>query len=1298
MTRRALIVASDAKLREALAIMLAPAGYTVELAESARRVIEISTASRVDLAILAPAAFDGAFQDVAREMAHSVGRLIVVADQPEVADRFAGLGIKVDVCIAKPFAAGEVLTRVGTILELGNGGHASIVNERELWMFDGFTLDVEGHSLTDARGQEVALSRSEFALVTTLASRQGRVLSRSQLLGATTRHPDDVYDRSVDVMIWRLRRKIELDPKQPRLIITVPGVGYKFAASVRKGRAAVDKGTTPEQPLPLQPVERRHVTVLAYAFVGLDALSSERDPDEINAVVGLYRRACSQAVGQFAASAGRFSGEGGQFYFGYPEAHEHAAERAVRAGLRIVDAVAALARDTAVALRTRIGIASGLVVVGNLHGSDGTDIVGEPASLAAQLRSLAAPDAVLIADDTRDLVRGLFKYKKIDPINLWDTEEPIAAWQVVGESVVESRFDALRASGLVPMVGREGEMELLWRRWRQSAKGDGRTVLISGEPGIGKSRLAKSLIKQIESEPHTRLFYQCSPYHKDSALYPVIAQIERTAGFEKGDQPEQRLGKLDELLSSTDVDRAAAVPLLAALLSIPTSGRYQPRVLSPAQRRGQTLSALIGLVAGIARRRPMLLIFEDAHWADATSLEWLDLAIDLARRMWILIIVTHRLEFKPPWSGRPNISAVMLGRLMPIDVRAMIREISIGCQLPARVIDRIVAQTDGIPLYVEELTKMIVGSASAPRSGPAEESPAFVIPHTLQDSLMGRIDSLGSAREVAQIGATIGRDFSYPLLLQLTALDESALGRELKALEKSELIFGHGPPPESTYSFTHIMVQEAIRETLPTSRRRALHRRIAELLCDPIKGPDTTEPEVVARHFTEAGMNEAGAQWWGKAAEKALSRAAYAEAIANFGKAIGLAQEMAAGQDHRLLLRLQIGYGQALIAARGHGAPETTAAFARARELADGIENRCERLSALYGLWSGSFCRAELAPMRELADRFAKEVEIAPKLCKARILADRLLGATAWFCGQYRHARRLLDSVVANYDSELHAPLARRFGQDVGVCAMVNLAFVLWTMGETRAAWRQMEAARNLALEGGHIPTIAYMRVHEALACISVDPQAVLLPARSAVEIGHRHGLPLWLVSGTFCIGWSLWHAGDREVGLTQMREAMEHCREHGAIFLPICAFLRAEAEALSGDVETALALVVDQIADIERSGQRWLEAELHRRHAELLIQREPRDETAAEAAFVRALGIARAQHARLFELRAAIGLAQLYQSQSRVDAAREVLAAISGAHWDPDLREVQAARRILCSSTVTAVGPVKNCKGSMRR
>jgi len=1304
MNKRILVVSRHAKTREALVGILAPAGYTVELTDSVVRAREMAKAGDVALAILAPAPFGKGGPALARDMAEAIGRLIVVADQPAVVDRWAALGIKVDACITEPFEAPELLARVAALLERDDSSRGEIDREQALLTFEGFTLDIGGHSLINARGQEVPLSRAEFALLVTLARSSGRVLSRDRLLGAVTHNPEDVYDRSVDVMVWRLRHKIEHNPKQPRLIVTVPGVGYKLATKVRSTRAAAETMTEVsaegQAVLPMQtstlrrhdandcrlPVERRHITVLACGLVGLDALLSQLDAEQIKAVISTYRRACSEVVAQFGSFVTKFSGDRIRFYFGYPEAHEHDAEWAVRAGIAIIDAVAALAARAAVNLRVRVGIASGLVVVGDLGSGATAEIIGELPSLAACLSSLAPPGAVLIATSTRDLVGGLFRYKQIGPVTVAEIPEPVAAWLVVGEGAVESRFDALRASGLLPMVGRQEEMELLLRRWQQSGAGEGRTVLICGEPGIGKSRLAKWFAERVESEPHTRLSYQCSPYHRTSALYPVVAQIARAAGFEMEDSPERRLDKLDEMLSIVGVNRADAAPLLAALLSIPAAGRYKPFALTPAQRRGQTLSVLLELIAGLARQRPVLVIFEDVHWADATSLEWLDLAINLARRMPIMTIVTCRLEFKPPWYGLPGVSTLMLGRLEPRDVRAMIKGILRVRRLEASIVDRIVDQTDGIPLYVEELTKTVVHADPAPHgTDPNKASPPFAIPLTLHHSLMARVDRLGPAREVAQIGAAVGREFSYALVQQLAALDDPALARALEDLERSELVFRHGAIPEATYSFTHALVQEAAYETLPKSRRRALHQRIAELLCDLANSPDNTDPEAVAHHFTQAGLNAAAAQWWGKAGDRALGRSAYIEAISSFDKALRLAQGVVTGQEQRrLLLRLQIGYGHALISSRGHGAPETTAAFARARELAAGIENGSERLSALYGMWTGSLCRAELVPMENLAERIAREVESSPELNEARVVADRLLGMTAWFRGDYLQARLHLERAIEAYDSERHASLALRFGQDVGVSARVYLALVLWTLGKTRAAHRQIDAARASAIKSGHLPTIVYMRVHEcALACISADPQAAYLPAQAVVDLSRQHGLSLWLVGGIFCLGWSEWHAGDQEAGLAHMREAMELAREHGAIlFMPNYALLRAEAEALSGDVETGLALVVDQLAEIERSGQRWLEAELHRRHGELLMQCAPADEAAAEAAFNRALGVARAQHARIFELRAAIGLARLYQSQSRIDAARDVLTPIIGM-WskNSDLPEAREATRLLLVS-----------------
>jgi predicted ATPase len=656
-----------------------------------------------------------------------------------------------------------------------------------------------------------------------------------------------------------------------------------------------------------------------------------------------------------------------------------------------------------------------------------------------------------------------------------------------------------------------------------------------------------------------------------------------------------------------------------------------------------------------------------------------------------MLIITFRPEFAARWSGLVNVSSLLLGRLEPHHVRTMINGIGRGRQLQASVIDRIVDQADGVPLYVEELTKVFLDAAAVapPAVGANSASHHFAIPLTLQDSLMARIDRLGAAREAAQVGAVIGREFSYALLKPLIACQEPTLTQVLLGLEQSGLVVRHGVASEATYTFTHALLQEAAYESLSKGRRRALHERIAELYCDV--SPVEVEPEVIAHHFALAERNQAAAEWSGKAGYRALARSAYVEAISHFEKALGLAQDLTAGPERlRLLLHLQVGYGQALIAWCGYGAPKTTAAFVRARELAAGIENGAERLSALFGMWVGSFARAELGPMRELAERFARDVESSPELQEAEVVAERLLGVTAWFQGDYPQARVHLERSVAIYDRKRHESFVFRFGMDVGVLAMVPLALVLFTLGKTREARRQMEAARSLAIQCDHVPTTASLQVYEcALACISADPQAARRPAQAIIDLSRRHGLPMWLVEGISCLGWSLYHAGDREAGLANMRNAIALGHEQGAmIAMPNHVFLLAEAEALSGDVETGIGLIVDQFAEISRSGQRWLEAELHRRHAELLILRTPPDEAAAEAAFVRALDIARRQHARLFELRAAIGLAQLYQSQSRMDAARDILAPMIDTQWDPDLREVQTAKRMLCPATADGADP----------
>src|SRR5262249_7291859 len=628
--------------------------------------------------------------------------------------------------------------------------------------------------------------------------------------------------------------------------------------------------------------------------------------------------------------------------------------RTVRAGLDIIAAVARLETLAAEPLAVRIGIATGVVVIGDLSREGALRehaVVGETPNLAARLQALAEPGTIVVAASTRRLLGDLFHLRDLGRHEVKGIAEPVAAWAVEGVSDSESRFEAVRAAGLTGLIGREDELDFLLERQRLAWKGEGQIVLISGEPGIGKSRLVAALAEHIASEPHGRLRYQCSPYHTNSTLHPFTAQLERAAGFKADDAPEQKLDKLEAILAM-DASRVQAVAaLFAALLSIPLDKRHPPLSLSSAQQRRQTIAALLDQIEGLARHQPILLFFEDAHWADATSLELLDLIIERVRQLPVLALLTFRQEFEPPWVGLSNVSTLTLTRLDRSDVESMVARVTGGRSLPAEVTEQIVVKTDGNPLFVEELTKAVLeaGILVEDREGYRLDGPLppLAIPATLQDSLMARLDRLAPVKEIGQIGAAIGREFSYSLLRALVARDETALKGALAQLEDAELVFRSGDPPDAIYSFKHVLVRDAAYENLLKSRRQVLHRRIAETLRDRFRTIAEVEPEVIAHHFTQAGLNEAAIEWWVKAGDRALDRSANNEAIAHLEKAISLADGLADGPAQRLLrLRLQTTYGHALLHGRGHSQPETIAAFARARELAAGIEDPAARFSA----------------------------------------------------------------------------------------------------------------------------------------------------------------------------------------------------------------------------------------------------------------------------------------------------------------------------------------------------------------
>jgi class 3 adenylate cyclase/predicted ATPase len=1044
---------------------------------------------------------------------------------------------------------------------------------------------------------------------------------------------------------------------------------------------------TATEPVLRDEAERRQLTVMICDLVGSTALSARLDPEDMREVINAYHAACAHIVQGYDGFVAEFRGDGILAYFGYPLAHEDDAERTVRAGLDIIAAVGRLETRAAEPLAVRIGIATGVVVVGDLSREGALRehaVVGETPNLAARLQALAEPGTIVVAASTRRLLGDLFHLRDLGRHEVKGIAEPVAAWAVEGVSASESRFEAVRAAGVTDLIGREDELDFLLERQRLAWKGEGQIVLISGEPGIGKSRLAAALAERIAGKPHTRLRYQCSPYYTNSALRPFIAQLERAARFRADDTSEQRLNKLEALLAM-DTSRVQSVaPLFAALLSIPFGERYPPLVLSPTQQRRQTLAALLDQFEGLARRHPILLSFEDAHWADATSLELLDLTVERVRELPVLALFTYRPEFEPPWIGLPNVGTLTLGRLDHNDVESMVARVTGGRPLPAEVTKQIVVKTDGNPLFVEELTKavleadILVEDAEGYRlNGPL---PPLAIPATLHDSLMARLDRLAPVKEIGQIGAAIGREFSYSLLRALVERDETALKDALAQLEDAELVFRRGEPPEAIYSFKHALVQEAAYENLLKSRRQVLHRRIAETLRDRFSTIAEVQPEVVAHHFTQAGLNDLAIEWWVKAGDRALDRSANNEAIAHLEKAISLAEGLADGPAQRLLrLRLQTTYGHALLHGRGHSHPQTIAAFARARELAAGIEDPAARFSAYYGMWLVSFVRADLEPMREVAVASLRDARRWPGLPAAG-RALHLFGVTCWFQGDYTGARTHLEQALVAYEHERDHPLAPRFVFDDKVVATGWLAVVLWPLGEVDQAARLLASALSLARQSGHLPSIAWAHAYTCrFAGICRKPGLARPHAEELLGLAREHGLPMRLADASFFHGWARRCAGDGD-GEARMREGLALWNEMDyRLFAPLTGTLLAEREAEAGRVEVGLATLDAQLAAVEQTGQRWFDAEVHRVRGELLLKLPRPDIAAAESAFMHAIEIARSQQTRTFELRVALSLAKLYQTTSRHQVGSELLVpALVAFNAGPEVPEVEEAQRLL--------------------
>ena len=732
--------------------------------------------------------------------------------------------------------------------------------------------------------------------------------------------------------------------------------------------------------------ERRQLTIMFCDLVGSTALSVRLDPEDLRDVIGAYHRRVTEVVGRYDGFVAKYMGDGVLVYFGYPRAQEDDAERAVRAGLELVTAVRALKSPVNAELQSRIGIATGVVVVGDVIGEGAAQehgVVGETPNLAARLQSVAEPDSVVIAASTRRLTGGLFDYEDLGTVAAKGFAEPVRAWRVRDESALASRFEALR-SGEAPLVGREEEIELLLRRWQRAKSGEGQMVAISGEPGIGKSRLTTALQDQIAHEPHTRLQYFCSPHHQDSAFHPIVARLECAAGFGRNDTLEAKLNKLEALLART-MAPPEDLALLAELLALTSAGRYPPLDLTPQRQKERTFEALLRQLDGLARRYPVLMIFEDAHWSDPTSREWLDRVAERVRDLPILLITTFRPEFQPPWTGHAHATMLTLNRLDRRQGAALAQWIAGEKELPSNVLTDIVERTDGVPLFVEELTKAVLDASAGRASGSPATAAVFsstpAIPATLHASLMARLDRLAPrAKEVAQIAAAIGREFTYEVLADISPLPENALHEALDQLAASGLIFQRGTPPEASYIFKHALVQDAAYSTLLRRRRQDWHARIAAALEARLPDITAARPELLAYHLTEAGRPAQAVGFWIAAGNRALGRAAHREAAVFFERAL-----VALGAQEET--------------------PEVLTAL---------IDLRRQLHQTLYPLGRLQDARANLAEAERVAERLGDTVRLS------RVLSSQiyLLAATGDLGGAVAAGERTLALVAEQDDFE----------------------------------------------------------------------------------------------------------------------------------------------------------------------------------------------------------------------------------------------------------------------------------------
>ena len=1012
-------------------------------------------------------------------------------------------------------------------------------------------------------------------------------------------------------------------------------------------------------------------------------------------IISAYHQCVAEIVTRFDGFVARYMGDGVLAYFGYPKAHEDDPEQAVRAGLALVEAVASDPREPK---QVRVGIATGLTVVGDLIGSGSSQehsVVGDTPNLAARLQTLAEPGAVFICQSTRRLVAGHFDCRDLGTFALKGIAAPVLVYQVLRTSDVESRFEAAHKTKPPSLFGREEEMELLLRQWRQARQAEGQVVMLIGDAGIGKSNIALALDQRLKGEPHTTLRYFCSAHHTNSALYPFIGQLRRAARFEHDDTPAMKLSKLDLLVAQSNGD-PEHLAVLADLLALPMGDGHRLRELSPQERKDRTFATLSAQLSGLATHQPVLIIFEDVHWIDPTSLELLTATVKQVAQCRAMLLVTGRAEFTSPWPNCPHVTTIPLTHLKPPFTARLVEWVAEGRMLPKELIDEILARTDGVPLFIEELTKTVLESELLRErdgryvlDGPLQSS---TIPTTLQASLMARLDRFTAAREAAQIGAVAGRDFHFELLNAVAGLPKERLEQALEQLERSELVSRRGEIPHAIYTFKHMLVRDAAYASLLKSRRAQLHAAIANALEEQYPEIVQTQPETLARHLTDAGLSERAIGYWLQAGKNAALRSANIEAIAHLQYGLELTQRLPAssGKD-KAELGLQLLLGPCLVATHGPAASNALATFARARDLCKRLGQPPEYLQVMFWLATASVVRGELPQALEA-------IAGLPNAAEARGNQPALLngirgqGMILMFMGRITEARAALERAIevfsVSHDADRIA--ARTAGQDAGVSSLVLLAWVYWILGRVDEAVSRMAAALERADAVQHAHTQAYAWYYASVLHALRGEQAIAQGyAERCLALSEQQGFRHWLGLSRALRGICLALLNGSGGRLDEVTVALDAYQRGGyQLGLTVQFVLLCPVLLLRNEPDAALEVIDHGLSIVSHNSERFFEAELYRLKACALLMRGAAGaaDIEAEALLKQALQTARSQQTRSLELRAATDLARLWMSQGKRNEALDVLSSIYAWFTEGfDTRDLKDAKKVLAQISHSA-------------